>query len=195
MIGLELVTDRTMKTPAKAETMHVMEQMKENGNLAEETQEEDFLEQHWDWHKGDKDMYAYLAEVSELDAQLGTPKSRSTMRYAPVSVKIDTPLALPLLRPFDSRRGKIEGTAPPLYSLYTGTALAGGSGIHPLYIDGAFERRPVHEGILALISLHPIVRLVKEKRLKPDRMDKAVRAETLTLTNTFPPAGGSLRLP
>ncbi|KAK4782319.1 hypothetical protein SAY86_016421 [Trapa natans] len=28
MIGLELVTDRTMKTPAKAETMHVMEQMK-----------------------------------------------------------------------------------------------------------------------------------------------------------------------
>ncbi|KAK4800876.1 hypothetical protein SAY86_021363 [Trapa natans] len=70
-------------------------------------------------------MYAYLAEVSELDAQLGTPKSRSTMRYAPVSVKIDTPLALPLLRPFDSRRGKIEGTAPPLYSRYTGTALAG----------------------------------------------------------------------
>ncbi|KAK4801178.1 hypothetical protein SAY86_021665 [Trapa natans] len=33
MIGLELVTDRTMKTPAKAETMHVMEQMKDMGVL------------------------------------------------------------------------------------------------------------------------------------------------------------------
>jgi alanine-glyoxylate transaminase/(R)-3-amino-2-methylpropionate-pyruvate transaminase len=28
MLGVELVTDRQQKTPAKAETLHVMEQMK-----------------------------------------------------------------------------------------------------------------------------------------------------------------------
>ena len=28
MLGVELVTDRRQKTPAKAETLHVMEQMK-----------------------------------------------------------------------------------------------------------------------------------------------------------------------
>ncbi|KAJ8647719.1 hypothetical protein MRB53_000742 [Persea americana] len=33
MIGVELVTDRELKTPAKAETMHVMDQMKEMGVL------------------------------------------------------------------------------------------------------------------------------------------------------------------
>ncbi|XXG39923.1 hypothetical protein AAC387_Pa01g0761 [Persea americana] len=33
MIGVELVTDRQLKTPAKAETMHVMDQMKEMGVL------------------------------------------------------------------------------------------------------------------------------------------------------------------
>lgn len=33
MIGVELVTDREMKTPAKAETLHVMDQMKEMGVL------------------------------------------------------------------------------------------------------------------------------------------------------------------
>ncbi|KAG9455192.1 hypothetical protein H6P81_008096 [Aristolochia fimbriata] len=33
MLGVELVTDRVLKTPAKAETLHVMEQMKEMGVL------------------------------------------------------------------------------------------------------------------------------------------------------------------
>ncbi|RWR79006.1 alanine--glyoxylate aminotransferase 2 2, mitochondrial-like protein isoform X2 [Cinnamomum micranthum f. kanehirae] len=33
MIGVELVTDRQLKTPAKAETVHVMDQMKEMGVL------------------------------------------------------------------------------------------------------------------------------------------------------------------
>ncbi|KAF3448864.1 hypothetical protein FNV43_RR09580 [Rhamnella rubrinervis] len=33
MLGVELVTDRQLKTPAKAETLHVMDQMKENGVL------------------------------------------------------------------------------------------------------------------------------------------------------------------
>ena len=28
MLGVELVTDRQLKTPAKAETLHVMDQMK-----------------------------------------------------------------------------------------------------------------------------------------------------------------------
>ncbi|KAL7173061.1 hypothetical protein ACSBR2_032518 [Camellia fascicularis] len=33
MLGVELVTDRELKTPAKAETVHIMEQMKEMGVL------------------------------------------------------------------------------------------------------------------------------------------------------------------
>ncbi|KAK9290100.1 hypothetical protein L1049_008264 [Liquidambar formosana] len=33
MLGIELVTDRQLKTPAKAETLHVMDQMKEMGVL------------------------------------------------------------------------------------------------------------------------------------------------------------------
>ncbi|KAI7983292.1 hypothetical protein LOK49_LG15G00478 [Camellia lanceoleosa] len=33
MLGIELVTDRELKTPAKAETVHIMEQMKEMGVL------------------------------------------------------------------------------------------------------------------------------------------------------------------
>lgn len=33
LLGVELVTDRRQKTPAKSETLHVMEQMKEMGVL------------------------------------------------------------------------------------------------------------------------------------------------------------------
>ncbi|CAM8897727.1 unnamed protein product [Rhodiola kirilowii] len=33
MLGVELVTDRELKTPAKVETLHVMEQMKDLGVL------------------------------------------------------------------------------------------------------------------------------------------------------------------
>lgn len=33
MLGVELVTDRDLKTPAKSEILHVMEQMKGSGHI------------------------------------------------------------------------------------------------------------------------------------------------------------------